>query len=63
MQSIMGQARAGYDGMNENVCICPSSNVLSAWALENVDLETVMSTAASIATLTWYDLEPKMVDK
>ena len=65
MRSIMGRARAGYDGIsshspkridlktlykvniNENACICPSSNVVSARALEN---ERVMSTAASIAT-------------
>ena len=78
MRSIMGRARAGYDGIsshspkridlktlykvniNENACICPSSNVVSARALEN---ERVMSTAASIATLTWHDLEPKILDE
>ena len=81
MRSIMGRARAGYDGisshspkrinlktlykmnMNENACICPWSNGVSARALENVDPKRVMSTAASIATLTWHDLEPKMLDE
>ena len=38
--------------------------VVSARALENVDLiKRVMSTAASIATLTWHDLQPKMLDE
>ena len=37
-----------------------SSNVVSARALENVDLKRVMSAAASIATLIWHDLEPNM---
>ena len=49
--------------MNENACICPSSNVVSARALEKVGLKRVMSTAASIATLTWHDLEPKVLDE
>ena len=35
----------------------------AARALENVGLKRVMSTAASIATLTWHDLEPKMLDE
>ena len=80
MRSIMGRARAGYDGisshspkridlktlykvnMNENACICPSSNVVSARAID-IDPKRVMSTAASIATLTWHDLEPKILDE
>ena len=36
-----------------------SSNVVSARALENVDLKRVISAAVSIATLIWHDLEPK----
>ena len=40
-----------------------SSNMVLAWALENVDLKRVMSTTASIATLTWRDLEPNMLDE
>ena len=40
-----------------------SSNIVLAWALEKVDLKRVMSTAASIATLTWHDLEPNMLDE
>ena len=39
-----------------------SSNVVSAWALENVDLKRVISAAVSIATLIWHDLEPNMQD-
>ena len=52
--------------VNENTCICPllhSSNVVSARALENVDLKRVISAAVSIATLIWHDLEPNMQDK
>ena len=37
-----------------------SPNVVSARAIENVDLKRAMSPAASIATLTWHDLEPNM---
>ena len=37
-----------------------SSNVVSARALENVDLKRVISAAVSIATLIWHDLEPNM---
>ena len=37
--------------------------VVSARALEKVDLIKRVSTAASIATLTWHDLEPKMLDE
>ena len=40
-----------------------SSNVVSARALENVDLKRVISAAVSIATLIWHDLEPNMQDK
>ena len=40
-----------------------SSNVVSARALENVDLNRVISVAVSIATLIWHDLEPNMQDK
>ena len=40
-----------------------SSKVVSAWALENVDLKRVISAAVSIATLVWHDLEPNMQDK
>ena len=40
-----------------------SSNVVSARALENVDLRRVISAAVSIATLIWHDLEPNMQDK
>ena len=40
-----------------------SSNVVSARALENIDLKRVISAAASIATLIWHDLEPNMQDK
>ena len=40
-----------------------SSNIMSAWALENVDIKRVMSAAASIATLTWHDLEPNMLNE
>ena len=38
-----------------------SSNIVLVWTLENVDLKKVMSAAASIATLTWHDLEPNML--
>ena len=37
-----------------------SSKVVSARALENVDLKRVISAAVSIATLVWHDLEPNM---
>ena len=37
-----------------------SSNVVSARALEKVDLKRVISAAVSIATLIWHDLEPNM---
>ena len=40
-----------------------SSKVVSARALENVDLKRVISAAVSIATLVWHDLEPNMQDK
>ena len=40
-----------------------SSKVVSARALENVDLKRVISAAVSIATLIWHDLEPNMQDK
>ena len=40
-----------------------SSKVVSARALENVDLKRVISAAVSIATLLCHDLEPNMQDK
>ena len=40
-----------------------SSKVVSARALENVDLKRVISAAVSIATLVWHDLEPNMQHK
>ena len=40
-----------------------SSNVVSARALENVDLKGMISAAVSIATHIWHDLEPNMQDK
>ena len=51
--------------MNENACIiyAQSSNLILAWALENVDLKRVMSATVSIATLTWHDLELNMLDE
>ena len=50
--------------MNENACqYVHSSKIVLACTLENVNVKRVMLAAASIATLTWHDLELNTISR